>query len=139
MAAPFNILLRGTLVWRLRREGDGGGAHAAVPPPFLLGLREVQMTMTEGSYSLSEESMRVAEEGIRGMINATSGATVKSFVMIGAASHILAAWVASSQIRSSAQPAERHADVEELEELLPSFIEYHRTAQWLPNPHRIDN
>jgi len=95
------------------------------------------MTMAEGSYSLTEESIRVAEEGIRGMINATSGATVTSFVMIGAALHILAAWVASSQTKST--PAERDADVEELEGLLPSFIEYHRAAKWLPDPHRADN
>ena len=95
------------------------------------------MTKTEGSYSLTEESMRFAEEGIRGMINATCGATITSYVMIEAALHILAAWVASSQTKSST--AEREADIGDLTELLPSFIEYHRTAQWLPNPHRADN
>ena len=60
------------------------------------------MTMTEGSYSLTEESMRFAEEGIRGMINATGGATITSYVMIEAALQILAAWVASSQTKSTA-------------------------------------
>jgi hypothetical protein len=95
------------------------------------------MTIAEGSYALSEESMRVAEEGIRGMIRATSGATVTSFVMIEAALHILAAWVASSQTKSTA--AERDADVEEHEGLLSSFIDYHRAVKWLPDPHRIDN
>ena len=95
------------------------------------------MTMSEGSYSLSEESMRLAEERVRGMINATAGATVTPYVMIEAALHILAAWVASSQTKSTA--AERDADVEELEGLLSSFIDYHRAAKWLPGPHRTDN
>jgi hypothetical protein len=58
-------------------------------------------------------------------------------VMINAAFHILAAGVASSQTMSSA--AEREADIEELEELLPSYIEYHRAAKWLPDPHRAGN
>jgi len=95
------------------------------------------MTMAEGSKSLSDDSMRVAEEGIRGMINATAGATVTSYVMIEAALHILAAWLASSQSKSTA--AERDADLEELKELLSSFIDYHRAAKWLPDPYRIDN
>ena len=95
------------------------------------------MTMTEGSYSLTEESMRFAEEGIRGMINATAGATVTSYLMIEAALHILAAWVASSQSKSTA--AERDADVEELKGVLSSFIDYHRAAKWLPDPYRMDN
>jgi hypothetical protein len=80
------------------------------------------MKMTEGSYSLGEESMRLAEETTRGMINATCGATI-TYVMIEAALRILAAWVASSQMKSSA--AEREADFDDLTELLPSFIEYH--------------
>jgi hypothetical protein len=100
-------------------------------------LREARMTIAQGSYSLTKESMRVAEEGIRGMINATSGATTTSYVMIEAALHILAAWVASSQTRSTA--AERAADVEELEGLLSSFIDYHCAAKWLPDALRIDN
>jgi len=95
------------------------------------------MTMAEGSKSLSDDSMRVAEEGIRGMINATAGATVTSYVMIEAALHILAAWLTSSQSKSTA--AERDADVEELKEVLSSFIDYHRAAKWLPDPYRIDN
>jgi hypothetical protein len=95
------------------------------------------MTMVEGSYSLTEESMRLAEEGIRGMINATCGPTITSYVMIEAALHILAAWVASSQTKST--PAERDADIEELKGSLSSFIDYHRTTKWLPEPHRIDN
>ena len=60
------------------------------------------MTIAEGAYSLSDASMRVAGEGIRGMINATAGATVTSYVMIEAALHILAAWVAASQTKSTA-------------------------------------
>ena len=58
-------------------------------------------------------------------------------VMIDAALHILAAWVASSQSKSTA--AERDADIEELEQVLSSYIEYHRSAKWLPDPHRADN
>jgi len=57
--------------------------------------------------------------------------------MIDAALHILAARVVSSQTSSTA--AERETDVEELGELLPSYIEYHRSAKWLPDPHRADN
>jgi hypothetical protein len=95
------------------------------------------MAIAERSCTLSDESMWVAEEGIRGMIKAISGGTVTSYVMIEAAVHVLAAWVASSQMTSSA--AERAADLEELLELLPSCIEYHRTARWLPNPQRADH
>ena len=95
------------------------------------------MTMAEGSSSLSDDSMRVAEAGVLGMINATAGTTVTSYVMIEAALHILAAWVASSQTKSTA--AERDADIEELKLLLSSFIDYHRAAKWLPDPRRIDN
>jgi hypothetical protein len=45
--------------------------------------------------------------------------------------------VASSQTKSSAD--EREADIETLEDLLSSYIEYHRAAKWLPEPHRADN
>jgi hypothetical protein len=65
------------------------------------------------------------------------GEIVSPDVMIDAALHILAAWVASSQAKSTT--AEHEADIEELEELLPSYIEYHRAAGWLPDPHRADN
>jgi hypothetical protein len=58
-------------------------------------------------------------------------------VMIDAALHILAAWVASSQTKSTA--AEREADIEGPEKALPSFIEYHRSEKWLPDPLRADN
>ena len=95
------------------------------------------MTMAEGSYSLSAESMRIAEEAIRGMIGATGGATITSYVMIEAALHVLAAWVASSQATSSTR--EREADIKDLLELLPECIEYHRIARWLPDPHRADH
>jgi hypothetical protein len=94
------------------------------------------MTMGDG-YSLSEQSIRVAEGGIRGMIKAACGVSITSYVMIEAALHVLAAWVASSQTGSTT--AERDADFEELERLLASFIDYHRSARWLPNPHRVDN
>jgi hypothetical protein len=66
------------------------------------------------------------------MINGVGGETISPDMMIDAALHILAAWVASSQTKSSA--AEREADVEELAELFPSYIEYHRSAKWLPDP-----
>jgi hypothetical protein len=81
--------------------------------------------------------LKIAEEGIRGMINALGPETIAPDVMVDAALHTLAAWVASSQTKSTA--AEREAEIEELEEALPSYIEYHRTAKWLPDPHRADN
>ena len=88
-------------------------------------------------YSASEENLKVAEEGIRGMLNCIGGEVVSPDVMIDAALHILAAWEASSQAKSTT--AEREADIEELEELLPLYIDYHRAAKWLPDPHRADN
>jgi hypothetical protein len=93
--------------------------------------------MTEESFSPNEKILKVAEEGIRGMINALGAETIAPDVMIDAALHILAAWVALSQAKSTA--AEREADIEELEELLPSYIEHHRAAKWLPDPHRTHN
>jgi hypothetical protein len=97
-------------------------------------LQEGKMT---DEYAPSEESLKVAKEGIRGMLNCVGGEMVSPDVMIDAALHILAAWVASSQAKSSS--AEREADMEELENLLPSYVEYHRRAKWLPDPHRADN
>jgi hypothetical protein len=88
-------------------------------------------------YAPSEEILKVAEEGIRGKLNCVGGEMVSPDVMIDAALHILAAWIASTQTKSSAD--ERAADVDELEELLPSYIEYHRAARWLPDPHRTVN
>ena len=81
--------------------------------------------------------VKVAEAGIKGMISALSSEIISPDVMIDAALHVLAAWVASSQTNSSA--AERGEEVDELVELLPSYIEYHRTAGWLPDPHRSDH
>jgi hypothetical protein len=81
--------------------------------------------------------MKIAEEGIRAMINALGAEAIAPDLMIDAALQILAAWVASSQTRSTG--AEREADIEELEELLSSYIEYHRAANWLPDPQRTDN
>jgi hypothetical protein len=81
--------------------------------------------------------MKIAEEGIRGMINALGAEAIAADMMIDAALHILAAWVASSQTNSTV--LQREADIEELEEALPSYIEYHRSAKWLPDPHRADN
>ena len=60
------------------------------------------------------------------MLNCVGGEMVSPDVMIDAALHILAAWIASSQAKSTA--AEREADIETLEALLPSYIEYHRRA-----------
>ena len=51
-------------------------------------------------YAPSEEILKVAEEGIRGMLNCVGGEIVSPDVMIDAALHILAAWVASSQTHS---------------------------------------
>jgi hypothetical protein len=77
--------------------------------------------------------LKVAEEGIRGMVNAVGEETISPDAMVDAALRILAAWVASSQTKSTA--AECEADIEELAELFPSYIEYHRSAKWLPDPH----
>ena len=68
----------------------------------------------------SEEILKVAEEGIRGMLNCVGGEMVSPDAMIDAALHILAAWVASSQAKSTT--AEREANIEELEDLLPLYI-----------------
>jgi hypothetical protein len=70
------------------------------------------------------------------MVGAISGEKVSPDMMIDAAMHIVAAWVASSHTKSSA--SEREERVEELVEM-PWYIEYHRTAGWLPDPHRGDH
>jgi len=93
--------------------------------------------MTDESVEPNEEILKIAEEGIRGMINALGPEAIATDVMIDAALHILGAWVASSQTKSTA--AEREADIEELEQALSSYVEYHRSAKWLPDPHRTDN
>jgi hypothetical protein len=100
-------------------------------------VRSLQEGKMTNEYAPSEEILKVAEEGIRGMLNRVGGDIVSPDVMIDAALHILAAWVASSQAKSTT--AEREADIEELEELLPLYIEYHRAAKWLPDPQRADN
>jgi hypothetical protein len=83
--------------------------------------------------------VKVAEAGLCGMIEGAQGQgqDFSPDLMINAALHILSAWVASSQKNSSS--AEREADLNDLLELLPGCIEYHRTARWLPNPHRTDH
>ena len=93
------------------------------------------MAMQEGEPD--SEIVKVAEAGIRGMVGAIGREKVSPDVMINAAMHVLAAWVASSQTNSLA--TEREEEVEELVELLASYVEYHRTAGWLPNPHRSDH
>ena len=92
--------------------------------------------MQEG-YQPEGEIEKAAQADIAGMVGAVSGDKVPPDVMIDAALHILAAWVASSQTKSSAIECEE--EVEALDEMLPSYIEYHRTAGWLPNPHRGDH
>jgi hypothetical protein len=122
-------------------EGDGCGG---VPREkrtrrglLVSAVRSLQEGKMTDEYAPSEEILKVAEEGIRGMLNCVGGEMVSPDVMIDAALHILAAWVASSQAKSTT--AEREADIEELDELLPLYIEYHRAAKWLPDPHRADN
>ena len=68
--------------------------------------------MTEGSYSLSEESMRLAEEGVLLIVSATYGVAIASFVIMEAALDVLAASAGSSSMRSSS--TEHDADVEGL-------------------------
>jgi hypothetical protein len=92
--------------------------------------------MQEG-FEPDGEIVKIAEAGIGGMIGAIGGEKVSPDVMIDAALHILAAWVASSQTKSSA--SERVEEMESLAEMLPSYIEYQRTAGWLPNPQRGDH
>jgi hypothetical protein len=83
------------------------------------------------------EIEKVAQAAIRGMVGAVGTEIISPHVMVDAALHVLAAWVASSQATSSV--AEREEEIEELVEILPSYIEYHRKAGWLPEPHRNDN
>jgi hypothetical protein len=83
------------------------------------------------------EIEKVAQAAIRGMVGAVGTETVSPHVMIDAALHVLAAWVASSQTHTPA--VEREEEIEELLDVLPSYIEYHRTAGWLPDPRRHDN
>ena len=83
------------------------------------------------------EIVKVAQAGIRGMVGAIGTEIVSPHIIIDAALHILAAWVASSQTNSPV--GEREEEVEELIEVLPSYIEYHRTAGWLPDPRRNDH
>ena len=84
-----------------------------------------------------EGTVKVAQAGIRGMVSAIGRETISPHVMIDAALHVLAAWVASSQTNSAS--GEREEEVDELLEILPSYIEYHRTVGWLPEPRRSDN
>ena len=85
----------------------------------------------------AEEIEKVAQAGIRGMVSALGSETISPHVMIDAALHVLAAWVASSQTQSPF--GERAEEVEELLDVFPSYIEYHRSAGWLPEPHQNDN
>ena len=83
------------------------------------------------------EIHRVAQAAIRGMVGTVGTETVSPHVMIEAALHVRAAWVASSQKHSPV--GERDEEIEELLEVVPSYIEYHRKAGWLPDPRRHDN
>ena len=91
----------------------------------------------EESYEPEAEVVKAAEAAIKGMITAVNKEMISPHVMIDAALHVLAAWVASSQTHSPT--GEREEEVDELLEILPSYIEYHRTAGWLPEPHRNDH
>ena len=92
--------------------------------------------MEEG-YEPEGEIVKVADAAIMGMISALKKEMISPHVMIDAALHVLAAWVASSQTHSPI--GERAEEVEELLDVLPSYIEYHRTAGWFPEPHRNDH
>jgi hypothetical protein len=81
-------------------------------------------------YVPDEGIAKVGQAGITGMVGAVSGEIASPDVMIDAALHILAAWVASSQTKSTAD--ERDADFEELEDLLPLYI--HRIPSFSPGP-----
>jgi hypothetical protein len=94
--------------------------------------------MTERDFDApDDEIVEVAQAGIRGMISAVHAEKISPDLMINAALHIIAAWVASSQTTSSV--TEKAEDVEALLDVLPSVIDYHRTAGWLPDPHRDDH
>jgi hypothetical protein len=94
-----------------------------------------------------EEIEKVAQAAIRGMVGVVGAETVSPHVMVDAAMHVLAAWVASSQTHSPVvereeeiEPVvEREEEIEELLNLLPSYIDFHREAGWLPDPRRSDN
>jgi hypothetical protein len=103
----------------------GGFALAAVKE----GLMQV------GDPDLEIE--KIAKAAIRGMVGAVGSETISPHAMIDAALHVLAAWVASSQTHSPAD--ERDEEIEELLEVVPSYIAYHRSARWLPDPWRHDN
>lgn len=109
--------------------GGNAAAQRSVTP--------MESSMEEGTDGPSAEAVEVAEAGIRGMISVLKSETISPDLMIDAALHILAAWVASSQTKSSA--TEREEEIFELVELLPSYIDYHRSAGWLPDPRRADN
>jgi hypothetical protein len=94
-------------------------------------------TVTENTDAPDDEVEEVAQAGIRGMISALKAEKFSPDLMINAALHIVAAWVASSQTKSFA--SERTDDIEALVDMLPSAIDYHRAAVWLPDPHRDDH
>jgi hypothetical protein len=91
----------------------------------------------EKGYEPEGEIVKVAKAGIKGMIAAVNREMISPHVMIDAALHVLAAWVASSQMHSPT--CEREEEVEEVLDVQPSYVEYHRTAGWLPEPHRNDH
>jgi len=66
--------------------------------------------MEEG-YEPKGEIVKVAEAAIKGMITAVNKEMISPHVMIDAALHVLAAWVASSQ--THAPTGEREEEVEE--------------------------
>jgi hypothetical protein len=90
--------------------------------------------MAERSYSLSEESMRLAEEGVLLIISATYGAAIASFVIMEATFHVFAAWAASSPTTSSSTEHDRDA-----EGSLASSFAYDRAPKWLSVPHLTDD
>ena len=64
-------------------------------------------------------------------------ASASTEVMIEAALHLLAAWIASGHTGMSV--AESNEEVAELAGMLPFYIEYHRVEGWIPEPGRGDH
>ena len=81
-----------------------------------------------------EEIEKVAQAGIRGMVGALGRETISPHVMIDAALHVLAAWVASSQTNSAT--SEREEEVEMV--FFPLAHHFHHRRLHLPPGLDVD-